>query len=84
MLTMAHARESDSEWLGSKETAEVLGISLRTIYRLVDDGQLPAYQIGRVIRFKRDEVEAFIESTRIQPGDLRHLYEMKTQSSQEG
>ncbi|NNN12705.1 MAG: helix-turn-helix domain-containing protein [Acidimicrobiaceae bacterium] len=80
---MAHTRESHSEWLGSKETAEMLGISLRTIYRLVDDGQLPAYQIGRVIRFKRDEVEAFIESTRIQPGDLRHLYEMKAQSGQE-
>ncbi len=80
---MKHDQESHTEWLGSKETAELLGISLRTTYRLVDDGQLPAYQIGRVIRFKRDEVEAFIESTRIQPGDLRHLYDLKAQSGKE-
>jgi excisionase family DNA binding protein len=51
-----------------------LGITLRTLYRLIDEGQLPAYKIGRVIRLKAHEVDAFIESARVEPGDLSHLY----------
>ena len=37
-------------------------------------GQLPAYRFGRVIRLKEEEVDAFIESCRIAPGTLEHLY----------
>ena len=53
---------------------ERLGITLRTLYRLIDEGKLPAYKMGRVIRLKANEVDAFVESTRISPGDLRNLY----------
>lgn len=52
----------------------MLGITPRTLYRLVDKGDLPAYRFGRVIRLRRGEVEAFIESRRIEPGSLSHLY----------
>lgn len=62
------------EWLGTKEAARHLGITPRTLYRLVDEGQLPAYQFGRVYRLKRTDVEAFIEASRVQPGTLSHLY----------
>lgn len=68
-----------SEWLGTKETAERLGVSLRTVYKLIDDGQLPGYQIGRVIRCKEQEVDEFISSARIKPGELRHLYDLGSQ-----
>lgn len=52
----------------------MLGITTRTLYRLVDKGELPAYRLGRVIRLRRGEVEAFVESSRIEPGSLSHLY----------
>ena len=42
--------------------------------RRVDHGDLPAYRFGRVIRLRAHEVEAFIESSRIKPGELEHLY----------
>lgn len=61
-------------WLSTAEASERLGVTLRTLYRLVDEGRVPAYKIGRVIRVKEDDVEAFIESARIQPGTLAHLY----------
>ena len=38
-----------------------LGVPLRTLYRLIDEGQLPAYKMGRVIRLKVSDVEAFDE-----------------------
>lgn len=64
----------DGEWLGTTEACEMLGITLRTLYRLIDEGKVPAYKMGRVIRLRRIEIDAFVESTRIAPGDLRNLY----------
>ncbi len=61
-------------WLSTAKAAARLGITPRTLYRLVDEGQLPAYKMGRVIRLKQHEVDAFIDSSRIEPGTLEHLY----------
>ena len=61
-------------WLSTAEAARRLGITPRTLYRFIDEGQLPAYRFGRVIRLKQDEVDAFIEQSRIEPGTLDHLY----------
>ena len=62
------------EWLSTREAARQLGITTRTLYRLIDSGQVPAYKFGRVIRLQEDEVDAFIDQARIAPGDLEHLY----------
>ncbi len=42
--------------------------------RRVDEGAIPAYKMGRVLRVKESDLEAFIETTRVQPGSLAHLY----------
>lgn len=63
-----------SGWLSTTEVRERLGITLRTLYRLIDEGQIPAYKIGRVIRMKEEDIEAFLERSRIAPGTLEHLY----------
>ncbi len=65
----------DKVWLGTREAAEQLGVTLRTLYRLIDDGEIPAYQIGRVIRVRSDDLATYLASARITPGDLRHLHE---------
>ena len=61
-------------WFSSKEAAHRIGITQRTLYRFIDEDRLPAYRLGRVIRLKVLDVEAFIEAGRIRPGTLRHLY----------
>jgi excisionase family DNA binding protein len=61
---------ADIEWLNTNETAKRLGITPRTLYRFIDDGKIPAYRFGRVIRLKESEVAEFIESSRIVPGTL--------------
>ena len=68
---MTHA---DGDWLSTKEAATALGLTPRTLYRLIDEGQLPAYRFGRVIRLKQSEVDDFVSSSRIEPGTLEHLY----------
>lgn len=64
----------EARWVGTAEASDRLGVTLRTLYRLVDEGRLPAYKIGRVIRLKETDIDAFIEGARIQPGTLAHLY----------
>jgi excisionase family DNA binding protein len=68
------AGHEEIEWLSTREAARRLGITTRTLYRLIDEGQLPAYKFGRVIRLQRREVDGFIDTARITPGDLAHLY----------
>lgn len=72
--------DSDIEWLSTKEAARRLGLTTRTVYRLIDEGQIPAYKFGRVIRLQANEVDRFIDTARIQPGDLEHLYPTSTSS----
>ena len=61
-------------WLNTETAAKRLGITTRTLYRFINEGGLPAYRMGRVIRVKQVDVDAFIERSRIEPGTLGHLY----------
>jgi excisionase family DNA binding protein len=53
------------DWLGTTEAAHYLGLTPRTLYRLIDDGALPAYRIGRVIRVRVADLDDYIEASRI-------------------
>jgi excisionase family DNA binding protein len=61
-------------WLSTKDAAHRLGVTPRTLYRFIDEGGLPAYRLGRVIRLKQSDVDLYIERCRIEPGTLEHLY----------
>jgi excisionase family DNA binding protein len=63
-----------ARWLSTKEAAERLGITSRTLYRLIDEGQIDAYQMGRVLRVMEKDVDLFLEGARVKPGSLSHLY----------
>ena len=52
------APSADIEWLSTQEAARRLGITTRTLYRFVDQGELPAYRMGRVIRLQASDVDA--------------------------
>ena len=66
--------DATGSWMSSKDAAQRIGITPRTLYRFIDEGQIPAYRIGRVIRLQRSDVESFIEQSRVQLTTLKHLY----------
>lgn len=44
-----------------KECAEVLSVSVRTIYRWIDEGRIPYIQLSEhVYRFNRDDLIAWV------------------------
>jgi len=63
-------------WVSTREASRQLGITVRTLYRLIDGGQIAAYKFGRVIRMKQPDIDDYIERARIAPGELEHLYAM--------
>lgn len=66
--------DAQIEWLNTETAAKRLGITTRTLYRFINEGGLPAYRMGRVIRVKQADVDDFIERSKIEPGTLGHLY----------
>ena len=73
MVEMDSGRTGVVEWLGTGDAATRLGVTTPTLYRFIDDGRLPAYRMGRVIRLKAADVATFEATCRIQPGSLSHL-----------
>ena len=54
-----------------KTLAERLAVKPLTIYRLVDQGKIPAVRIGRSIRFDPEAIASFLDSVRVGPGGLK-------------
>lgn len=73
-MAKRESRAGEIDWLTSQEAAAWLGVTVRTLYRAIDEGKLTAYRMGRVIRIQRPDLEAYLEGSRIQPGELVHLY----------
>jgi excisionase family DNA binding protein len=49
----------EAEWLTATEACRRLGLTRRTLFRLIDTAELPAYKIGHWIRLKVADVEAY-------------------------
>lgn len=57
-----------SQWMGEKQVAAEYGIGLQTLrnHRHQRTG-IPYYKIGRGVRYKRQDIEAYFESKKIVP-----------------
>lgn len=55
--------QEKTELMTLKEVMEYLQISERTVYRMIEAGELTRYRVGkRNIRFKREEVERLLRT----------------------
>jgi len=59
----------DGEILTLDEVATYLKVAKRTLYRLAQDGKLPAFKVGGSWRFKRDAIDAWIQERMAAPSD---------------
>jgi len=55
----------DNEIMTISQVAKYLQISEITTYRLVQEGKIPAFKVGRSWRIKREDINEFIEKQKI-------------------
>ncbi|MDQ6848948.1 MAG: helix-turn-helix domain-containing protein [Actinomycetota bacterium] len=66
-------KSTGENWMGVPAAAEYLGVVLHTVYKLIHEDKIRAYKIGRVIRLRKADVDAYLEAHVIEPGSLGHL-----------
>jgi len=54
----------NSDYLTIDQLSQYLNVKKSTLYFQVESGELPHYRIGRLIRFRKDEVDAWMKNHR--------------------
>jgi excisionase family DNA binding protein len=54
----------DETFLTTEEVLEYLQVNLRTVYRLIKAGRIPAVRVGRQWRFRKGDLDAWLDSQR--------------------
>ena len=54
--------EITNRWYSLKEICEYFGVSRDTVFKWIDNKNMPAHKMGRQWKFKLDEVDNWIKS----------------------
>jgi len=54
--------EMEDRWLSITEICKYLGVSNDTVYKWIDRHGMPAHRMGRLWKFKKSQVDAWVES----------------------
>ena len=63
---MSPEKYTDPTWddvplvLGTQDVADVLGIHVNTVKKLINDEKLPAFKIGRVLKIHKADVMRYV------------------------
>jgi len=60
--------EMDDRWLSVEEIAEHLGVTKDSVYRWIERRGLPSHKVGKLWKFKKEEVDEWVRS-----GDAREV-----------
>jgi len=58
----------DETFLTTEEVLAYLQVNLRTVYRLIKAGKIPAVRVGRQWRFRKGDIDAWLDSQRPRGG----------------
>jgi excisionase family DNA binding protein len=58
---------NDDHFLTTEEVLDYLQVNLRTVYRLIKAGKIPAVRVGRQWRFRKRDIDAWLDSSRQAP-----------------
>lgn len=52
---------SEQELLTAQEAADYLRINVKLLYKLVDNGELKAKRVGRIIRITKAAIDSYLQ-----------------------
>jgi len=54
--------ELENRWLSVDEICMYLGVSNDTVYKWIDTHNMPTHRMGRLWKFKKDEVDEWVKA----------------------
>jgi excisionase family DNA binding protein len=54
--------EMEDRWLSVGDMCTYLGVSNDTVYRWIEKQDMPAHRVGRLWKFKKDEVDEWVKA----------------------
>lgn len=57
----------EETFLTTEEVLEYLQVNLRTVYRLIKAGKIPAVRVGRQWRFRKSDIDTWLDSQHSRP-----------------
>ena len=54
--------EMEDRWLSINEICAYLGVSNDTVYKWINGHEMPAHRLGRLWKFKKNQVDAWVEA----------------------
>lgn len=61
----------ENRWLSVDEIAGYLGVKRETVYKWIERKNMPAHKVGRLWKFKLDEVDQWVRSHGADDTDAR-------------
>ncbi len=52
----------EDRWLSVDEIATYLGIKRDTVYKWISDKNMPAHRVGRLWKFRKEEIDDWVKS----------------------
>ena len=60
---------ASDEPIDAEEAAKMLGVTARTVTRLAERGEIPGFRVGRLWKFRRRDIQEYIERQIRRPPD---------------
>ncbi|WP_419591628.1 helix-turn-helix domain-containing protein [Thiolapillus sp.] len=54
--------EIEDRWLSVGDICTYLGVSNDTVYRWIEKQDMPAHRVGRLWKFKKDEIDEWVKA----------------------
>lgn len=51
----------EDRWLSVDEIGAYLGVKRDTVYKWINEKNMPAHRVGKLWKFKKDQVDAWVE-----------------------
>ena len=68
---MASDKPGPSEMISTREAGRMLGITSKTVIRMIEAGQIPGYRVNFVWKLRRSDIETYLEDHRYRPDRLQ-------------
>jgi excisionase family DNA binding protein len=67
-MPVADDKQKQDKMLSTSEAGKRLGVTSKTVIRMIESGQIPGYKVNFVWKIKESDVDIYLETHKYKPG----------------